>query len=129
MERLEVDAARLWGRNGCGGRSPSPPALAWSLLLASWSLLGAQRREIAPGIFALLPVNRALCPWDNRPRSEQYFRPIHRAIEPLFVTLCIIGGSDCDRAALLLVSIAGFYSPCQQTLSLCWIADLSAWAV
>ena len=65
VERLEVDAARLWGRNGCGGRSPSPPALAWSLLLASWSLLGAQRREITLGMLAALPVNRALCPWDD----------------------------------------------------------------
>ena len=43
-------------RHGCRCRSPSPPALAWPLLLASWSLLGAHRREIAPGVFPLLPV-------------------------------------------------------------------------
>ena len=37
----------------------SPQALAWPLLLAAWSLLGPLRREIASGIFTLLPVNCA----------------------------------------------------------------------
>ena len=49
---------------------------------------------------------------------------LSRAIEPRFVTLCIIGGSVCDRAALLLVSIASFYSLCQDPLPLRWIATL-----
>jgi hypothetical protein len=44
-------------RHGCRCRSPSPWALAWSLLLASWPLLGSYRRAITPGVFPLLPVD------------------------------------------------------------------------
>jgi hypothetical protein len=50
---------RSGSRHRCCCRSPSPPARAWPLLLASWSLLGAHRRQIASGVFALLPVTQA----------------------------------------------------------------------
>ena len=46
-------------RHGCRRRSPSPPACAWPLLLASWSLLGAHWREIAPCVFSVLQITRA----------------------------------------------------------------------
>jgi hypothetical protein len=46
-------------RHGCRCRSPSRPALAWPLLLASRSLLGSHRWKVAPRVLSLLQVVNA----------------------------------------------------------------------